>query len=62
MSGPYPLGRRVSINSLALLALLANVIGPMIRGHWAVENCLHWITAMVFRDDVRQRMIEDMTV
>jgi hypothetical protein len=23
------------------LALLANVIGPMIRDHWAVENCLH---------------------
>jgi predicted transposase YbfD/YdcC len=33
------------------LALLANVIGPMIRDHWAVENCLHWVMDMVFRDD-----------
>jgi predicted transposase YbfD/YdcC len=33
------------------LALLANAIGPMIRDHWAVENCLHWVMDMVFRDD-----------
>jgi predicted transposase YbfD/YdcC len=33
------------------LVLLANVIGPMIRDHWAVENCLHWVMDMVFRDD-----------
>ena len=33
------------------LALRANVIGPMIRDHWAVENCLHWVMDMVFRDD-----------
>jgi len=33
------------------LVLLANVVGPMIRDHWAVENCLHWIMDMVFRDD-----------
>ena len=33
------------------LVLLANVIGPMIRDHWAVENSLHWIMDMVFRDD-----------
>src|SRR6201993_2944381 len=33
------------------LVLLANAIGPMIRDHWAIENGLHWILDMVFRDD-----------
>jgi hypothetical protein len=28
------------------LVLLDNAIGPMIRDHWAVENCLHWVTNM----------------
>jgi len=26
-------------------------IGPMIRSHWAIENSLHWVMDMVFRDD-----------
>ena len=33
------------------LALLASAVGPMIRDHWAVENSLHWIMDMMFRDD-----------
>jgi predicted transposase YbfD/YdcC len=33
------------------LTLLANLIGPMIRDHWAIENSLHWILDMLFRDD-----------
>jgi predicted transposase YbfD/YdcC len=33
------------------LVLLAEMIGPMIRDHWAVENGLHWVMDMVFRDD-----------
>jgi predicted transposase YbfD/YdcC len=33
------------------LILLANAIGPMIRDHWAIENSLHWVMDMVFRDD-----------
>jgi predicted transposase YbfD/YdcC len=33
------------------LILLANLIGPMIRDHWMIENGLHWIMDMVFRDD-----------
>ena len=34
------------------LVLLASVVGPMIRNHWAVENGLHcWIMDMMFRDD-----------
>lgn len=33
------------------LLLLAAQLGPIIRGHWAVENSLHWVMDMVFRDD-----------
>jgi predicted transposase YbfD/YdcC len=33
------------------LVLLAEAIGPMIRAHWAIENSLHWVMDMVFRDD-----------
>jgi predicted transposase YbfD/YdcC len=33
------------------LALMASLIGPYIRDHWAVENSLHWVLDMVFRDD-----------
>ena len=33
------------------LVLLASVVGPMIRDHWAVENGLHWVMDMMFRDD-----------
>ena len=33
------------------LVLLAHQIGPMIRGHWMIENGLHWVLDMVFRDD-----------
>ena len=33
------------------LTLLASVVGPMIRDHWMVENGLHWLMDMMFRDD-----------
>jgi len=33
------------------LVLAASLIGPLIRDHWAVENSLHWVLDMVFRDD-----------
>ena len=33
------------------LVLAAHLIGPVIRSHWAVENILHWVLDMVFRDD-----------
>lgn len=33
------------------LVWLAHQIGPVIRSHWAVENSLHWVMDMVFRDD-----------
>src|SRR3954465_5444093 len=39
---------RLYITSLILLAAL---LGPIIRSHWAIENSLHWVMDMTFRDD-----------
>src|SRR5882724_1596964 len=33
------------------LVLLANALGPIVRSRWAVENSLHWVMDMIFRDD-----------
>lgn len=33
------------------LTLPAAELGPIIRGHWAIENSLHWVMDMIFRDD-----------
>jgi predicted transposase YbfD/YdcC len=33
------------------LAWLAAQLGPVIRSHWAIENGLHWVLDMIFRDD-----------
>jgi len=33
------------------LLLLAAQVGLIVRNHWAVENSLHWVMDMVFRDD-----------
>lgn len=33
------------------LNLPAASLGPIVRSHWAVENSLHWVMDMVFRDD-----------
>lgn len=33
------------------LLLLAHQLGSIVRSHWAVENNLHWVMDMVFRDD-----------
>jgi predicted transposase YbfD/YdcC len=40
--------RRFYITSLVWLA---SQIGGVIRSHWAVENSLHWVMDMIFRDD-----------
>jgi len=29
----------------------ADTLAPMVRGHWAIENSLHWVMDMTFRDD-----------
>jgi predicted transposase YbfD/YdcC len=39
---------RIFITSLVMLA---HLLGPVVRGHWAIENSLHWVMDMVFRDD-----------
>jgi predicted transposase YbfD/YdcC len=36
---------------LTSLVMLASLLGPVVRSHWAVENSLHWVMDMVFRDD-----------
>jgi predicted transposase YbfD/YdcC len=33
------------------LVWLAYQLGPVIRSHWAIENSLHWVMDMIFRDD-----------
>jgi predicted transposase YbfD/YdcC len=40
--------RRLYITSLERDA---KTLGPIIRAHWAIENSLHWIMDMTFRDD-----------
>jgi len=36
---------------LTSLVMIAALLGPVVRSHWAVENSLHWVLDMVFRDD-----------
>ena len=31
--------------------LSAELLAAVVRGHWAIENSLHWVMDMVFRDD-----------
>ncbi|TBU77710.1 ISAs1 family transposase [Pseudomonas daroniae] len=48
------LGERIERETryyLSSLTLPADEQGPMVRDHWAVENSLHWVLDMVFRDD-----------
>jgi predicted transposase YbfD/YdcC len=33
------------------LVMLAHLLGPVVRTHWAIENSLQWVMDMVFRDD-----------
>jgi predicted transposase YbfD/YdcC len=33
------------------LVMMAHLLGPVIRSHWAIENSLHWVMDMIFRDD-----------
>jgi predicted transposase YbfD/YdcC len=36
---------------ISSLNLSADQLGTIIRSHWAIENSLHWVLDMVFRDD-----------
>ena len=33
------------------LLLLAAQLGLIVRSHWAIENSLHWVMDMIFRND-----------
>ena len=33
------------------LVFFAAQLGPIIRSHWSIENSLHWVLDMIFRDD-----------
>jgi predicted transposase YbfD/YdcC len=48
--GSYKIERETRFYITSLI-LLANLLGPIVRSHWAIENCLHWVMDMVFRDD-----------
>ncbi len=48
ISGKIEQETRTYITSLVLLAAL---LGPIVRGHWSIENSLHWVMDMMFRDD-----------
>jgi predicted transposase YbfD/YdcC len=39
---------RFFVTSLVLAVIL---LGPVVRPRWAVENILHWVMDMIFRDD-----------
>jgi predicted transposase YbfD/YdcC len=36
---------------LTSLVMVAALIGPLVRSHWSIENSLHWVMDMMFRDD-----------
>lgn len=36
---------------ISSLKLSAKKMGMLIRGHWGVENCLHWVLDMTFSED-----------
>src|ERR1700712_4939138 len=36
---------------LTSLVMTAALLGPVVRSHWSIENSLHWVLDMIFRDD-----------
>src|ERR1035437_2850197 len=36
---------------LTSLVMAAALLGPVVRSNWAIENSLHWVMDMTFRDD-----------
>jgi predicted transposase YbfD/YdcC len=48
ISGKIEQEKRFYITSLVMLA---HLVGPAVRSHWSIENSLHWVMDMLFRDD-----------
>ena len=48
ISGKIEQETRFYITSLVMVTAL---LGPVVRSHWAIENSLHWVMDMIFRDD-----------
>ena len=48
LAGKITRETRLYITSLATTAA---AMAGFIRGHWAIENSLHWVLDMTFRDD-----------
>ena len=48
ISGKTEQETRFYLTSLVMAAVL---LGPLLRSHWAIENSLHWVMDMIFRDD-----------
>jgi hypothetical protein len=38
-------------DALGQIRFALDILGPVVRSHWAIENSLHWVMDMVFRDD-----------
>lgn len=52
MSGKITTERRYFISSLK--GCHANRLAVAVRGHWGIENSLHWVLDMTFREDERR--------
>jgi hypothetical protein len=36
---------------LTSLGITVALLGPVVRSHWSIENSLHWVLDIIFRDD-----------
>jgi len=45
------IGDKVEQETRFSLVWVASQLGPIVRAHWAIENSLHWVMDMIFRDD-----------
>ena len=53
-SGRVTRERVVGVTSLPPQKANAKAIGDLVRGHWAIENRLHWSRDVTFREDLSQ--------